>query len=116
MHLVALDAPDADGYNIYRFMTFNPCISYTHMKKLAGSVKQVVFGNGRKSKRIAAHAYLTHLGGTQLSLSTHTVRDAATGQTDTQPMEIVGDNFRPAEKQKQIPLTKDQIKSGFDLI
>eukprot|EP00971_Amphidinium_carterae_P268475 5326229-Amphidinium_carterae.1 len=71
MHRVALDAPDADGYNIYCFMTFNLCISYTHMKKLAGNVKQVDFGKGRKSKRIAVHAYLTHLGGTQLSTHTH---------------------------------------------
>eukprot|EP00971_Amphidinium_carterae_P170732 3383760-Amphidinium_carterae.1 len=69
------------------------------MKKLAGNVKQVDLGNGRKSKRIAVHAYLPNIGGAQLS--THTVSDTATGQTDTQAMDIVGDPFRPSDKQKQ---------------
>eukprot|EP00971_Amphidinium_carterae_P145283 2878659-Amphidinium_carterae.1 len=53
MHFAALDEPDADGYNIIGFMTFNPCISYAHMKMLAGDVNQVDGGNGRKAKRIA---------------------------------------------------------------
>eukprot|EP00971_Amphidinium_carterae_P331956 6465811-Amphidinium_carterae.2 len=116
MHLVVLDHPDVDGYYVIRFMTFNPCINYNQMKQMAGQLRQVNFGNGRKAKRIAVHAFrfLTNLGGAQLS--THLVKDATTSHATAEAMDIVGEHSRPIDKQKQPLLSKDQIKNGFDLI
>eukprot|EP00971_Amphidinium_carterae_P122503 2425426-Amphidinium_carterae.2 len=103
MHFAVLDHLDADGHDVIRFMSFNPYINYNQMKKMAGELKHVDFGNGYKAKRIALHAFLSNLEGIQLS--TYLVKEASTSTRLPRAMDIVGEH----NKQKQPLLSKHQI-------